>query len=107
MIVFVDVDDTLVRSFGTKRIPIPATIEHVGRLKADGVKLYCWSAGGADYARATAEEVGLGEVFEAYLPKPRALIDDQRVEQWPFCVTVHPSWCAGKTWSDYQDPTLK
>ncbi|HEW98888.1 MAG: hydrolase, partial [Candidatus Parabeggiatoa sp. nov. 3] len=27
--IFVDVDDTFVRSYGTKRIPITATIEHL------------------------------------------------------------------------------
>jgi len=31
-IVFVDVDDTLVRSVGTKRIPMPAVIAEVKRL---------------------------------------------------------------------------
>jgi predicted HAD superfamily phosphohydrolase YqeG len=91
MIVYVDVDDTLVRSVGSKRIPIPDVIAHVRRLKQDGVTLYCWSAGGADYARDSAAEVGLSGVFEAFLPKPRVMIDDQRIEQWPFCVTVHPT----------------
>ena len=106
MIVYVDVDDTIVRSAGSKRIPIPDVIAHVRRLKEDGVTLYCWSAGGADYARASAAEARLSDVFEAFLPKPRVMIDDQRVEDWPFCITVHPSWCAGKTWADYSDPTL-
>jgi hypothetical protein len=29
MVIFVDVDDTIVRSFGTKRIPIPTVIEAI------------------------------------------------------------------------------
>ena len=57
--VYVDVDDTLVRSVGTKRIAIPSVIQHVRDLHASGAILYCWSAGGADYARASAEEFGL------------------------------------------------
>ena len=107
MIVYVDVDDTLFRSAGSKRIPMPDVISHVRRLKQDGVKLYCWSAGGGDYAREAATEAGLSDVFEAFLPKPRVMIDDQRLENWPFCITVHPTWCKGKSWADYSDPNLK
>jgi hypothetical protein len=47
MVIFVDVDDTIVRSFGTKRIPIPAVIEAIRQLFAQGETLYCWSR--ADY----------------------------------------------------------
>jgi hypothetical protein len=47
MVVFVDVDDTLVRSVGTKRIPIPAVIAWVRRQAATDAVLYCWSSGGA------------------------------------------------------------
>ena len=101
MIVYVDVDDTLIRSTGLRKIPVPETVAHVRRLKEDGVTLFCWSAGGADYARECAEFVGLADVFEAFLPKPRVMIDDQLVSDWPFCVTVHPNWCAGRSWNDY------
>jgi len=59
MIVYVDVDDTLVRSTGTTRIPMTSVIEHVRQLKADGATLYLWSAGGADYCRTTAIELGI------------------------------------------------
>jgi hypothetical protein len=27
--IYVDIDDTLIRSYGSKRIPITATVEHV------------------------------------------------------------------------------
>lgn len=37
MVVYVDVDDTLIRSSGTKRIPMPRVIERVKRLHADHV----------------------------------------------------------------------
>src|SRR3989442_1236349 len=59
--VFVDVDDTLVRSAGTKRIPMPSVIQHVRELHAQGAVLYCWSSGGAEYARQSAEELGLAQ----------------------------------------------
>jgi hypothetical protein len=35
-VVFIDVDDTLVHSFGSKRIPMPAVIAHVRALKTSG-----------------------------------------------------------------------
>lgn len=46
LIVYVDVDDTLVRTFGTKRIPLGTTVGHIKALAADGAVLYCWSSGG-------------------------------------------------------------
>src|SRR5262245_54480346 len=68
-VIYFDVDDTLVRSASTKRIPIPAAIASVRALKQSGVRLFLWSTGGADYARSTAEELGLVECFEGFLPK--------------------------------------
>ena len=100
-IIYVDVDDTLTRTVGTKRIPIPEVIAHVRQLKSDGAKLYLWSAGGADYCEEIAEELGLRECFVAFLPKPRIMIDDQEVRDWVFCTTFHPSSCAGRTLEDY------
>jgi hypothetical protein len=63
--IYVDVDDTLVRSAGCKRIPVPAVIQHVAEPHRDGVLLYCWSSGGADYARQSAEEFGIAHYFTA------------------------------------------
>jgi len=51
VVIFVDVDDTFVRSYGTKRIPMPAVIHHIRSLFDQGAELYCWSSGGAEYAR--------------------------------------------------------
>ncbi len=90
LVVYVDVDDTLVRSVGTKRIPIPAVVEHVRTLHAAGVTLYCWSAGGADYARTSARELGLEATFHAFLPKPHVFLDDQPPAEWPRCRVAHP-----------------
>lgn len=44
-IIYFDIDDTLVRSFGQKRIPMPAVISQIRRLKNEGCTLYLWSAG--------------------------------------------------------------
>ena len=90
-VVFVDVDDTLVWSVGTKRIPIPGVIAAVEALHRQGCTLYLWSSGGAEYARTSAAELGLEKCFVGYLPKPHAYIDDQSVSEWRYCQHVLPS----------------
>lgn len=49
-VVFIDVDDTLVRSVGSKRIPNPPLIKTVRALHAEGAVLYLWSTG-VEYAK--------------------------------------------------------
>ena len=100
--VFVDVDDTMVRSTGGKRIPIPSVIQHIRELCAQGAVLYCWSAGGAEYARSSAEEFGVADCFTAFLPKPNVFIDDQNATEWPRSISVHPSSCVGRSLDDYK-----
>ena len=89
-VVFVDVDDTLIRTVGTKRIPMPAAIEEVRQLHRDGAALFLWSSGGGAYARASAEELGITDLFQSFLPKPDAYIDDQAVHEWRYCQHVLP-----------------
>ena len=90
MVVYVDVYDTLVRSVGAKRIPIPRAIERVKQLHADGGTLYLWSSGGAQYARDTAEELKIAECFVDFLPKPTLILDDQPVSEWRGCRYEYP-----------------
>ncbi len=89
-VIFVDVDDTLVRSVGTKRIPMPHVIAQVRALAAQGQSLFLWSSGGAEYARASAVELGIEDCFVGFLPKPDVYIDDQAVEDWRYCHHVLP-----------------
>jgi hydroxymethylpyrimidine pyrophosphatase-like HAD family hydrolase len=89
-VVFVDVDDTLVRSVGTKRIPMPRVVDRVKSLHKDGAILYLWSSGGADYARDSAKELGIADLFTAFLPKPTIIIDDQPVSDWRDCKHSFP-----------------
>lgn len=89
-VIYVDVDDTLVRSVGASRIPMPGVVQAVRALHAQGHTLYVWSSGGADYARQSAHELGLADCFAAFLPKPDAYIDDQPVHDWRFCRHVLP-----------------
>jgi hypothetical protein len=92
-IVYVDVDDTLIRSAGTKRVPMPNVIRHVRTLFEAGAELYCWSTGGALYAERAAREVGLHQCFRAFLPKPHVLIDDQPFAEWRGVEQRHPFNC--------------
>jgi hypothetical protein len=101
--IYVDVDDTLVRSYGSTRIPIIAAIEHVKGLKAQGATLYCWSSGGAEYAKNSAKELGILDIFEAFLPKPQMLLDDQEINDWRGLIEVHPISCQSKNLDDYRN----
>ena len=101
LIAYVDVDDTLVRSVGTKRIPMPATVDHVRHLHASGVTLFCWSAGGADYARESAQELGIAMLFEAFLPKPHVMVDDQPPGVWPRLIVAGPVGLGSVTVADH------
>jgi hypothetical protein len=100
--IYVDVDDTLIRSYGSKRIPIVATINHLKELKVQGAKLYCWSSGGAEYAKNSAKELGILDIFEAFLPKPQMLLDDQEINDWRELIQVHPISCQSKNLDDYR-----
>lgn len=102
MVVYVDVDDTLVRTVGAKRIPIPGAIRHVRALKEEGAELYLWSSGGSAYARASAREFGIADLFVAFLPKPQVVIDDQEFAEWRGLITVHPNACEGQRLADYR-----
>lgn len=90
MVVLVDVDDTLVRTAGTKRIPMVRTIERVRALHAEGHELYLWSTGGAEYARESAVELGIEQLFVGFLPKPQVYIDDQEFGEWRGVVYERP-----------------
>jgi hypothetical protein len=90
-VAFIDVDDTLIRSVGSKEIPIPSSVKKVKDLHAEGWILYCWSSGGAEFAQRIAESLGISSCFKAYLPKPNLLLDDMEPSNWPDFRIVHPS----------------
>ena len=90
-VIFVDVDDTLVRSFGNKRIPIKAVVDKVKALHAAGYPIYCWSSGGSEYCRSSADELGIEHCFVAFLPKPQILVDDQHPSDWRRLEWLHPN----------------
>lgn len=102
LIIYIDVDDTLIRTAGSKRIPVSGMIEHVRALAEQGATLYCWSSGGADYAREVASELGLADLFVGFLPKPQVIIDDQKVMSWRRLIEVHPGRCSAMSTERYR-----
>ena len=90
-VVFVDVDDTLIRSFGTKQIPIPNAIRYVRDMYNAGNVLYCWSRGGAQYSRDVAIKLGIADCFVCFLPKPDVVVDDRLKQLLDHCEFIHPS----------------
>ena len=95
--VYVDVDETLMRHYGTRQIPIPSVIKQVKALHKQGAELYCWSSMGAAYARQAAESCGVAQCFQAFLPKPQIIVDDQQPKAWRKILHVHPSQCSSQT----------
>ena len=100
--IYVDVDETFVRNYGTKQIPIPSIIEHVKQLKAQGAILYCWSSGGAAYAQSSAKTFGIENCFEGFLPKPQVLIDDVKLSDWRHLIEIHPNSAPNQNLDDYR-----
>jgi hypothetical protein len=89
-VVFVDVDDTLVRSVGSKRIPMTGVVAEILALHGQGAVLYLWSSGGAEYARASAVELQIEHCFAGFLPKPDVIVDDQPFTAWRNLRHVYP-----------------
>ncbi len=90
-VIFVDVDDTLIRSFGTKQIPIPNTIQYVREMFTAGNILYCWSRGGAQYSHDVATKLGIADCFVCFLPKPDVVVDDRLEQLLDHCEFIHPN----------------
>ena len=88
--IYIDVDDTLIRTAGAKRFVLTRTIEYVNK-SYDGNTLYCWRRGGAEYARRVADFLGITHCFAEFLPKPDVIIDDQLQETIGYCIFLHPN----------------
>jgi phosphoglycolate phosphatase-like HAD superfamily hydrolase len=92
MVIYVDVDDTMIRSVGSKIIPIPSVISKIKSLNAAGVTLYCWSRGGEEYAIRVLDELGIRSCFEKVLSKPDILVDDESLDDLMKKIQmIHPS----------------
>jgi phosphoglycolate phosphatase-like HAD superfamily hydrolase len=92
--VFVDVDLTLVDAQGRM---LPGASEALQKLKDKGCHLFLWSTNGTDYARQTAERLGLATMFEGFAAKPDIIIDDMPgtvLNPFTFDVNAESSWPA-------------
>ena len=89
-VIYVDVDDTLIRTVGRKQIPMPASADYVRRMHSEGHQLYCWSRGGSEYARRVCEFMGIADCFVAFLPKPDVLLDDRGSDLLDYCEVILP-----------------
>ena len=105
--VYVDVDETFVRNYGAKRIPMSHVISHIKELNARGAVMYCWSSGGAQYAEDSAKEFGIESCFVGFLPKPEIAIDDMAFSQWRNLLEVHPNECSGNTIESYREQIIE
>jgi hypothetical protein len=92
--IFVDVDLTLVDANGKMLSDAPVALD---KLRDKGCHLFLWSTNGTDYARKTAERLGLSEMFEGYAAKPDIIIDDMPgtvLNPFVFDVNKETSWPA-------------
>ncbi len=90
-VIFIDVDDTLIRTVGTTQIPMPASVDYVRRMHAAGNTLYCWSRGGRDHARNVTKSLGIADCFVDFLPKPDICLDDRGDKLLDYCEVILPS----------------
>jgi len=92
--IFVDVDMTLIDASGKI---LPGAPEALTSLQDKGCHLFLWSTNGADYARKTAERLGLTRKFEGFTAKPDIIIDDMpgtALNPFVFDVNGETSWPA-------------
>ena len=103
VVIYVDVEGTLVNTIGNRQVPIEAVIQHIRDLYEHGAELYCWSSAGASFAENVANSIGLVECFKAFLPKPNVMIDDIAITDWRQLLQIHPRHCVSKSLYDYED----
>lgn len=70
---------------------MPSVIRAVRALYEQGHTLYCWSSGGAEYARMSAGELGIEDCFIGFLPKPDMVLDDQEWSDSNRLRWIHPN----------------
>lgn len=71
--VFVDVDMTLIDAKGQV---LEGAIESLQKLKDRECHLFLWSTVGIEYARTTAQRLGVVDLFEGFCSKPDIIVDD-------------------------------
>jgi hypothetical protein len=59
-------------------------------------------AGGAEYARESARELGILECFVMFLPKPQVVIDDQAPSEWRHLIHPYPTDAPSRSLSELE-----
>ena len=98
-IIYVDVDDTLVRTDGSKRIPVPAVIDHVRKLADKDDELYLWSevALRTPVLRRTNSEAQVASERSF-----RSQMSSKVLNEWRRLLGMHPSNCQRTTLTEYK-----
>lgn len=89
--VFVDVDaeNTFIKGLENKLMPNPFIINKIRELYQNGAILYCWSAQGEDFARDTAEILGVEHCFTGFFPKPDVMVETSENDWKKFFYTEY------------------
>ncbi len=82
LVVYIDVDGTcpLCRD---QNHAVSSMVEHTRGLASEGAELYCWSTARAEYARSTAQRLGIEHCFTGFLPKPHIVIEEDQTLELP------------------------
>lgn len=99
--VFIDVDLTIVDEKGRM---YDGVLAGLNRLREAGCHLFLWSTVGVDYARSTAERLGLSDYFEGYASKPDIIIDDMPSTTEP---VESFNYHASKSWESMADEIIR
>lgn len=89
-VIYCDVDETLISSYSNKNIVKPHVLKFLKYAKQKNCIIYLWSAGGAEYCKEIAEELGISDLFDAFLEKPDICIDDLYISADFIQHRVHP-----------------
>lgn len=71
--VYIDMDLTIVDIYGAL---LPGVADRLIEMRERGYELYCWSAGGEEYARALLVKHRIITLFKNVMDKPTMIIDD-------------------------------
>jgi hypothetical protein len=88
-IIYIDVDDTLIRTFGTKQIPIPRSADYFRRMHmsyTDGVELEQ-----TILETLRQSSVSISDLSASFLPKPDIVLDDRLEILLEHCEFIHPN----------------
>ncbi len=85
-----DLDGCLVGAVTARSIR-PRARELLERLRADGVRVVLWSAGGGEYARQIAESVGIADLVDGAFSKARGPDGKWTLDVFP--PDLHPTVC--------------